>query len=422
MASIRRFGKKVVCEQCGEIVGKRDELASWECPDCGRTICGDEDIIDSLSCPCGYKPVQPEPEPEPEPDPEPEPEPELQLQCPVCGGNLKRWEGGARCAICFTTVSQREIERMEALGAANKAITIAWNNAANSSQRIFVHPHSSNVPTESALVVGEHQLALYQAAGTYHLKKPGTHSIFWDELSEIATLHALRPGEQNKEYPIQLNTKIIFFDTRQSDHRYTAKEPISLYGTGYKLLPDVRYRLRIVDPKQIMGISLNRGVAAESADLENNIVRWAEEAIGAVITNLISQRFQQSLAGDPDPLHTVKNQLFDLFDRGNFFATLTGRINAFLAHGERGIELSGIDDIAIDGALTAEIPDSQADTCPNCNTRFLRMKPGWRYECPNCDTIIWYCTNAGCGHKNSHPKEDFRRFCVSCGAAIYFEN
>ena len=428
MAGTTWFGKKIVCEQCGGIVDRKDELASWECPDCGRIIFGGKDIIDSLACPCGYRPAQPEPEPEPEPEPvpesepEPEPEPELNLQCPVCGGGLKRWEGGARCAICFTIVPQQEIERMQALGASNRAITIAWNNAADSPQRIFVHPHSSQVPTESALIVGEHQLALYQAAGTYHPKGPGTHSIFWDELSESATLHALRPGEQNKEYPIQLNTKIIFFDTRQSDHRYTAQESISLYGTGYQFLPDVRYRLRIVNPRQIMGISLNRGIAAESADLEANIVRWAEEAIRAIITNLISQRFQKPLMGDPDPLHTVKNQLFDLFDQGNLYASLTEKINAFLIHGERGIELSGIDGITIDGALTAEIPDSQAAECPNCHTRVLRMRPGTRFECPNCDTTMWYCTSAGCGCMNFHPKNVFQRFCSTCGAAIYFNN
>ena len=400
----KSFGK-IVCQECGD---RLSDLNFWECPDCGRTIHAPGDKINQLSCPCGYTPSKPNqsvPEPESQPVSELQTDSLLQLTCTTCGADLESENGEYVCPVCGRVYGNKEIKRKSYLENAEKSISIFWDNAGMKGHLIYVHPHSQKIPAKSALIVGTNQGALYQSGGIYRFLEAGTYSLFWNEKKEQDLLQSLPFGEVG--IPVQLNTKIIFFDTRGMDMEYRVAEKMQIHGTDYAYCPYVRYKAKIKDPEELMSNAFNHASYADEEALQELVVKWLEEAIYRTLRDQIAVAYDEGFTpgfGDIkfDLEQSLRKKLNPEF--------VKSEINTKLDYFQRGIEIAAID---IDGSIVEkeEIPLHERISCPHCN-QILRKQEG-RFNCKHCGEKIWIC--AFCGNINGYVNGHASSVCSSCG-------
>lgn len=294
----RRMLCRIVCQYCDEEIGKENrDLIGRDCPGCDRRILAPAYAIDDVLCPCGYGavPDEPEPMPEPAPAPEPEPKPErkqkLNLRCKKCAANYVLRGDLYRCPVCGAIPSREELVREEYLSSADEAINISVDNAHMTGHLLFVHPHSGHIPAHSTLVVDDYQFALYRAGGHFYQLEAGTYSLFWDERSEKEIRESLPEGRFDDAYPVQIDTKVIFFDRRGLRLNYRAPQVMPIQDTNYGFRLNLNYQLRIENPRQMMSNAFDTATNEQEEQVLSMVRGWAEEALYDEYENRVAHGF-----------------------------------------------------------------------------------------------------------------------------------
>lgn len=395
------LGKRGECGRCGAKM-EMNMNNTAVCPDCGSTLFGQRRKASALVCPCEKIDFMEDRETFPPPVSPPPP-----LRC-SCGGWLSSAGADTLCPVCGKVYSPAEISAMEYFrrhGHSTSPITLAWDSIAEPDHIIYIHPHGGCVPPKSVLLVEENQLAIYRTAGRYHVAQPGgPYTVFSDTRTEQERIEAAYTEITGEDILLQLDTRIIFFDSRYHEQR--CRLQCALPEDKWQFSPEIVYELRITDPLALMTHALNLGDRANELALLQICRDWVERAIRSVMSERIHARFPEWAAGE-SAAHAETCLRAALPD-----VDCTADINRLLSSQGRGVAIRNLS-VEWQNSLRPQSDSPAAACCPHCGGGIPGT--GADVDCPHCGRTAQWCPSCA-GYRPLDP----RRICPTCGRKRYF--
>lgn len=219
------------------------------------------------------------------------------LRC-SCGASLSGdWQLGSHgrlpsCAVCGKTISNAEFSKqLYFLNNEQEPIQLTWKPDADS--LYYRHDHGGNIPPLSLLIVDPMQLAVYISGGRHVTLGSGTYALFGEEMLQTDEIsRMINQSDDVEPLTLQVNTSVIFFDTRAHQHQEETVQRISkLQRTLY--LP-YTYNLSLINPETYMHNADALTSSSKLSDMQRQVKLHVDNWISEVLDSLPAEALRES--------------------------------------------------------------------------------------------------------------------------------